>query len=153
VYRLRRSYQFFRLDAKGKPIGEPIWLTSGTVAFRIEAVDKNEPEAEQPAAQQSAEVPPPSDQAARPIFDKAFADGALAKDLMPPVKLQASGKPIDVDVGHAAPFVADWYGDGTMHLLVGQFGDGKLRIYKNLGSRSEPRFGHFTWFLGTVPTG
>jgi hypothetical protein len=79
-------------------------------------------------------------------------------DLAPPVKLQADGKPIDVDVGHAAPCVADFAGDGTLHLLVGQFGEGKLRVYRNAGSAAEPRFDKFTWFLdgqagGQVPAG
>lgn len=99
-----------------------------------------------------------ADEAQRAVVNFTQADGQLAKDLAPPVKLQANGKAIDVDVGHAAPFVADWNGDGTMHLLVGQFGEGKLRIYKNVGSKTAPRFGNYTWFLdeamgGRVPTG
>jgi hypothetical protein len=74
-------------------------------------------------------------------------------DLAPPVRLLAGGKPIDVDVGHAAPFVADLAGDGTKHLLVGQFGDGKLRIYRDTGGRGQPRFDHFTWLLDGAPEG
>ena len=79
-------------------------------------------------------------------------------DLAPPVKLQAGGKPIDVDIGHAAPFVADFAGDGVLHLLVGQFRDGKLRVYRNTGTRERPRFDAFTWFQagggdGKVPSG
>jgi len=70
----------------------------------------------------------------------------LARDLAPPVAIHAAGKPINVDIGHAAPCVADFYGDGTMCLLVGQFGDGKLRIYRNEGTKAEPKFGKFTWF-------
>jgi hypothetical protein len=58
----------------------------------------------------------------------------------------AAGKPINVDVGHAAPCVADLNGAGKPQLLVGQFGDGKLRIYANKGSAREPRFDTFTWF-------
>jgi hypothetical protein len=78
--------------------------------------------------------------------------------LQPPVKLMAAGKVIDVDIGHAAPFVADLNGDGVLHLLVGQFGEGKLRIYRNEGTRSEPRFGKVAWFRNgaansTVPSG
>jgi hypothetical protein len=49
-------------------------------------------------------------------------------------------------MGHAAPFVANWKGDGHLVLLVGQFGQGKLRLYPNLGSRSEPKFDRFEWF-------
>jgi hypothetical protein len=76
--------------------------------------------------------------------------------LAPPVKVLATGKPIDVEVGHAAPCVADFNGDGTLCLLVGQFGGGKLRVYPNAGTKAEPRFDKFEWFraggqLGTVP--
>jgi hypothetical protein len=71
---------------------------------------------------------------------------AAAGDLAPPVLLQAGGHPINVDMGHAAPFVADLKGDGHMVLLVGQFGQGKLRLYPNTGTRSEPRFERFEWF-------
>jgi len=79
-----------------------------------------------------------------------------AKDLAAPVAILADGKPINVDIGHAAPFVADFAGDGTLHLLVGQFEEGKLRIYRNEGPKNQPRFGNFTWFLegeGKVPAG
>jgi hypothetical protein len=79
-------------------------------------------------------------------------------ELKPPVKLEAGGRPIDVEVGHAAPLWADFDGDGLKDLLVGQFGGGKLRIYKNVGTSAEPRFTDFQWFkaggtTGTVPTG
>jgi hypothetical protein len=70
----------------------------------------------------------------------------VANDLAPPVQLRAGGHPINVDMGHAAPFVADLKGDGQMVLLVGQFGHGKLRLYPNIGSRNEPRFDRFEWF-------
>ena len=81
-----------------------------------------------------------------------------APDLAPPALIQAGGKPLDVDVGHAAPCVADLKGDGTLHLLVGQFGEGKLRIYPNAGTKAEPRFDRFEWFraggdVGKVPAG
>jgi Spy/CpxP family protein refolding chaperone len=81
-----------------------------------------------------------------------------ARDLAPPIKILADAKPINVDIGHAAPCVADLAGDGTMHLLVGQFGEGKLRIYRNAGTRAEPSFDKFSWFLdgaagGKVPAG
>jgi len=75
----------------------------------------------------------------------AVANPAAA-DLAAPVLLQAGGQPINVDMGHAAPFVADVNGDGQMVLLVGQFGQGKLRLYPNIGTRSEPKFDRFEWF-------
>jgi hypothetical protein len=82
----------------------------------------------------------------------AWAD-ERAKDLAAPVQLRAGNKAINVDVGHAAPFVADFHGDGVMCLLVGQFGDGKLRVYPNAGNAKEPRFDKFSWFQGGDPTG
>ena len=63
----------------------------------------------------------------------------LAPELEPPFRLEAAGKPIDTDIGHAAPFVCDFDGDGLKDLLVGQFGDGLLWIYRNEGTNPEPR--------------
>jgi hypothetical protein len=74
-------------------------------------------------------------------------------DLQPPFAVQSGGEPINVEIGHAAPFVADWDGDGVRDLLVGQFGDGRLRIYRNVGTNKEPAFQGFTLFGGKVPTG
>jgi hypothetical protein len=81
----------------------------------------------------------------------ATADPVTA-DLAPPVQLSAGGQPINVDMGHAAPFVADLKGDGHLVLLVGQFGQGKLRLYPNIGTQNEPKFDRFEWFQagGTV---
>jgi hypothetical protein len=70
----------------------------------------------------------------------------VAPDLAPPVRVEAGGQPINVDLGHAAPFVADLKGDGQLTLLVGQFADGRLRLYPNVGTRTEPRFEKFEWF-------
>lgn len=81
-----------------------------------------------------------------------------ARDLAAPVRLLASGQLINVDVGHAAPFYADIKGDGKGVLLVGQFGQGKLRLYPNVGGKTEPRFDKFDWLksggtICSVPTG
>jgi hypothetical protein len=70
-----------------------------------------------------------------------------AQQLGEPFRIEAEGKPIEVDVGHAAPYLYDWDGDGVRDLLVGQFGEGKLRIYPNRGTDHEPRFTTFDWFL------
>ncbi len=69
-----------------------------------------------------------------------------AKDLAPPVRISAGGKPIEVDGGFAAPFVGDFDGDGKIDLLVGQYGGGKLRIYRNIGTNARPKFDKFQWF-------
>ena len=55
-----------------------------------------------------------------------------------PFPVQADGQRVDVPVGHAAPFVADVDGDRLPDLLVGQFGQGRLRIYKNVGQPGAP---------------
>jgi hypothetical protein len=84
------------------------------------------------------------------------ANAPVPNDLAPPAMLLAAGKPIDVDVGHAAPCLADLKGDGSVYLLVGQFGGGKVRAYPNTGSKSQPRFDRFEWLhadgaLASVP--
>jgi hypothetical protein len=76
----------------------------------------------------------------------------------PPNRLEAAGKVIDTDVGHAAPFVGDFDGDGVMDLLVGQFGQGILWIYRNEGTTAHPRLATGKKFKdgrpeGRVPTG
>jgi len=75
-----------------------------------------------------------------------------------PVRIAADGKPVDCDVGHAAPYVHDWNGDGVWDLLVGQMGQGRLLIYLNVGTPTEPRFEDSIVFKageaeGTVPSG
>ena len=82
-----------------------------------------------------------------------------SNELLPPVQIQAGGKPLDVERdGHSAPFVGDFYEDGGLCLLVGQFDSGRLRIYRNTGTRTKPRFDSYTWFeaggkIASVPVG
>lgn len=83
---------------------------------------------------------------------------ATAVQFETPVRLEANGKPIDTDIGHAAPFVCDFDGDGVKDLLVGQFGNGILWIYRNEGTNTEPKFAAGVKFKdgkedGTVPSG
>ena len=101
-------------------------------------------------------------------------------ELLAPVRVLADGEPIDVTTGHAAPYVLDFDGDGVRDLLVGEFGDGefppellpanlkdgwkqpgafangRLRIYRNVGSDTAPRFAGFEYLqagggIATVP--
>jgi hypothetical protein len=65
--------------------------------------------------------------------------GQLAADLTPPVRIEASGEAIDTEVGHAAPFVCDFDGDGVQDLLVGQFKGGALWVFRNEGTNTRPR--------------
>ena len=78
-------------------------------------------------------------------FAAALAASAAAQQLEPPFRVQAGGKAIDVEVGHAAPYVVDFDGDGVRDLLVGQFGKGRCRIYKNKGTDKAPEFGDFQY--------
>jgi hypothetical protein len=87
-------------------------------------------------------------------------DGAdsPAAELAPPVRIEAAGKPIDTEVGHAAPYVGDFDGDKVNDLLVGQFGDGILWIYRNKGTSAHPKLAAGVKFQdgreeGRVPTG
>jgi hypothetical protein len=85
------------------------------------------------------------------------ADGP-SRELAPPVRLMAAGKPIDTDVGHAAPFVGDFDADGVRDLLVGQFGEGILWVYRNEGTNAVPKLAAGAKFKdgnkdGRVPTG
>ena len=84
----------------------------------------------------------------------AGAVAAKAGDLAAPVHVNADGKPLDTGgTGYAAPFMGDYDGDGVRDLLVGEFSQGRLRIYRNLGTNSEPRFGAYEWFKDGAETG
>jgi len=83
---------------------------------------------------------------------------AVADTLAPPVRLEAVGIPIDTQTGHAAPYVADFDGDGVQDLLVGQFGDGLLWIFRNEGTNAQPKLAAGVKFKegredGRVPSG
>ena len=63
-----------------------------------------------------------------------FAIGSAA-EFQAPIRLQAGGVPVRVESpGYAAPCFADINGDGKKDLLVGQFSQGKIRVFKNLGA-------------------
>lgn len=75
-----------------------------------------------------------------------------------PFRVDSDGKPIDTDVGHSFPVAADFDDDGNFDLLVGQFGSGQMRIYRNIGDNKNPKFGPSAWFkveggVGKVPAG
>ncbi len=81
-----------------------------------------------------------------------------AGDLERPVRLKAGDELVDTEVGHAAPYIYDIDGDGKRDLLVGQFGGGKLKIYRNIGSNENPNYEPATFFqthgeVVSVPTG
>lgn len=66
-----------------------------------------------------------------------------AAEFEQPVRLLADGKPVRVESpGYAAPGWADVDGDGKKDLLVGQFNQGKIKVYKNLG---DDKYAAGTW--------
>ncbi len=75
-----------------------------------------------------------------------------------PFQVKDGDLPITVDACHAAPLYVDYDEDGRKELLVGQFGGGKLRIYRNKGTDDAPVFEGFTWFeaggeIASIPSG
>jgi hypothetical protein len=60
--------------------------------------------------------------------------------LAAPFAVSANGKAIMLEVGHAAPLMADMNGDGLGDLVVGQFAQGIALVYLNSGTATEPRF-------------
>lgn len=81
-----------------------------------------------------------TDAAASPTLD------GLPK-LAAPFLVEAEGKPIAANSGHAAPFVTDFDGDGVWDLAVGEFRGGGCRLYKNTGTAKSPKFGAFSMLL------
>ena len=91
---------------------------------------------------------------ARPVETTPGEESPFA----PPVKLTAGDAAIDVAVGHADPFVADMNGDGKLDLLVGQFGQGKLLFFANVGTNEAPKLATGVFLKAgevelTVPSG
>ena len=77
-------------------------------------------------------------------------------DLSGAFQIHAGDIPVDVEWGHAAPCFTDIDADGLSDLLVGQFRNGSLRIYRNAGEPGKPHFTGFTMFEteegeGSVP--
>jgi len=67
-------------------------------------------------------------------------------ELESPKQVIANGQPIDIQrEGQAAPFFGDIDGDGLNDLLVGEAYGGRLRVYRNLRTKQDPKFGDYNW--------
>ncbi len=76
----------------------------------------------------------------------ATAATLSAADFAAPVMMKAGGQPIRTEApGYASPCWADVDGDGKKDLLVGQFNDGKIRVYKNTGTTKTPKLAAGQW--------
>ncbi len=63
-----------------------------------------------------------------------FTNTVGAVEFERPKRLEGAGEPVRVDSpGYASPCWADWNGDGKKDLLVGQFSQGRITVYENLG--------------------
>lgn len=59
---------------------------------------------------------------------------SAAADFEPPVRLKGGDTAIRVEApGYACPAWVDMDGDGKKDLIVGQFAQGKIRVFKGLG--------------------
>ena len=90
---------------------------------------------------------------AEPAADRPKRD-RLAK----PVPIEVDGKPLVRERGGLFPFVGDFYGDGRLALLLGYGGggicdEGRLLVYRNVGTKVNPRLDAPQWFDEMVPTG
>ena len=84
--------------------------------------------------------------AAAPIAARAYA-GDLLLRLGPEELVQAGGANISV-LGYSVPSLADWDNDGLNDLVIGEgpsSSTGKVRVYLNAGTASNPQFSGFTY--------
>lgn len=69
------------------------------------------------------------------VLFTGFAPIVMGAEFEAPTRMEGGGRPIRVESpGYAAPAWADVDGDGNKDLLVGQFNQGKIQVFKNLGN-------------------
>ncbi len=71
--------------------------------------------------------------------DPSLASCCATEDLLPPLRLEADGAPIDTGdcVAHSGPLLIDLDRDGLHDLLVGDF-SGHLHFFKNQATNEAP---------------
>jgi hypothetical protein len=86
----------------------------------------------------------PKDDETEDDDEKEDTDGALL-NLGPEELVQADGLDIQVP-GYSVPSFVDWNNDKLNDLVIGEGGgdvDGKVRVYLNVGTESEPQFSDY----------
>ncbi len=74
------------------------------------------------------------------------AEAKAPKGFAEPIRLRAGDGFMKAERGYATPCLADIDGDGTKELLVGQFQDGKIRIYEPTpGDQTGTRYDEGRW--------
>jgi hypothetical protein len=104
------------------------------------------------------DVPPRATDTEAHKTDEPAADGPKRDRLAKPVPVEVDGKPLVLEHGGVFPFVGEFYGDGRLALLLGYGGggiveEGRLLVYRNVGTKVNPRLGVPQWFDDMVPTG
>lgn len=81
-------------------------------------------------------------------------DRSKRDSLSNPIPVEVDGKPLVREGDGFVPFVGDLQGDGRQSLLLGTRGqEGRLLIYRNVGTPSSPQLKGPQWFDEMVPTG
>jgi hypothetical protein len=86
-------------------------------------------------------------------FGDVWGDSPKGDRLAKPVPVKVDGKPLVREGGSLIPFVGDIDGDGRPDLLLGTREDGRLLVYRNVGTIGSPRLSGPLWFDDMVPTG
>jgi hypothetical protein len=84
--------------------------------------------------------------------EEVRATGAKGDRLGKPVPIKVDGKPL-LPWANPDVFVGDFDGDGRKDLLMGDGYQGRLAIYRNIGTNAAPRLQGPQWFDDKVPTG
>lgn len=78
------------------------------------------------------------------ILGISFTFAAYSQEMTTPYKIKVSEHYINCKSYYAAPAIVDYDNDGLDDLIVGTF-KGKFRFYKNVGTKSQPKYNDFVF--------